>query len=1118
MLCPSCGQDSPEQASFCMYCGISLGREQCVACSAPVPNGAAFCPGCGMRRSMGPKDHPSPYTPTYLAKKILTNRRTMEGELKQLTVLFVDVCGSMRLAEALGPEEWHGLLDRFFKLLARGIHRFEGTINQFTGDGIMALFGAPIAHEDHAVRACRAALWLRDEVQRYARSLVLPEGLEFDVRTALNSGEVVVGRIGDDLRMDYTAQGHSVGIAARLQELAPPGGIYLSDAVRNLVSGSFEFRHVGDHELKGVSHPIPVYALVGHSTAPRAGLQGRDLGPMVGREHELAVLERGLDQASTERGHVVTIVGEAGLGKSRLCYEFAQRCGDRGIAVLRARCASHGAAIPYLAIQELIRAHAGLLGGESPAEIVDRVTSACARFDEGAEFHLQLILELLGVASAASPAASAAGLTPHAHLSWLLRNIMAGSDGGRPSVIIVEDLHWIDSESEILIAEMAQSTPEARCLLVLNFRPEYEASWLQRTHRETLPIKPMDPDHVRALLVDLVGIDSSEAIARMIEDWADGNPFYAEEIVRSLVESGGLRGEPGAYELSSDLDTSMSAELVPASLQALLASRIDRLNDRPKEVLQLAAVTGRHFDRALLQQILELSSDELDRCLDTLRTAHFIRGASSDGTQLHFQHSLTQEVAYRSQLGALLRDRHAAIARALSGRESGGDGHGAEVAHHWEAAGEYLFAARARTQVALWLTDRGRLPASGEWRRAHKLALQLPDSPESQDLRLQASEGLIQLAWHEGISEQELSAAYAEANLLMNTVADLGRRSTFHVAYGRSLYLTADADAYLEQARIAADIAEGSVSGFLQIQAGGTIAQALLFGGRLAEGLESVDHHLGQLESDPDLASSPHQFRYDGWLRSLRARLLYLAGRLDESRTELDQVIEGESESSSWGLLEVAHLTYALVCGAMADPKGVEHHAQRLETMASEHGGPWALVSAGLSRGLYELQRARPDKAIQTLQNALYTARERRVGLEWESDILALLGNAHTAARDHRAALESVDEARRVAVRRKARTAESIACLARGRALMHSSFPEQARNREAAASLEQALDLARSTGARTLQAFAHLERAHLALRRGSTSDYDVELDAALGLFDAMGAHKRAALIRGHLGR
>src|SRR5262245_50598659 len=354
MRCPSCAHDHRADRRFCTECGSRLGPT-CAACGATVEPSEKFCGSCGAplnEPTALAERSPATYTPKHLAEKILGSRSVLQGERKQVTVLFADVKGSMELAEGLDPEEWHRIMDRFFTILAEGVHRFEGTVNQYTGDGVMALFGAPIAHEDHAQRACWAALHLAEELRRYANELRLTRSMSFAVRMGVNSGEVVVGTIGDDLRMGYTAQGHTVGLAARMEQLAEPGKVYLSEHTAKLVSGLFRLEDLGRLTVKGVQAPLGVFALVGvGSLRTRLDVaRTRGFSRFVGRADEMHALEDALAHAREGNGQVVGVGAEPGVGKSRICFEFTERCRARGVPVNVGPAGSLGKWIPYVAV------------------------------------------------------------------------------------------------------------------------------------------------------------------------------------------------------------------------------------------------------------------------------------------------------------------------------------------------------------------------------------------------------------------------------------------------------------------------------------------------------------------------------------------------------------------------------------------------------------------------------------------------------------------------------------------------------------------------------------------------------------------------------------------------
>ena len=684
--------------------GVSRGGRACPRCATLYPPGQKFCDSCGASlltsagASQAARDTRA-YTPRHLAEKILTTRSALEGERKQVSVLFADLVDSMRLAEVLDAEEWHRVLDRVFEILTRGVHRFEGTINQFTGDGVMALFGAPIAHEDHAQRACHAALSAMEELRAYASTL-RARGLELSVRMGVNSGEVVVGKIGDDLRMDYTAQGHCVGLAARLEQLATPGTVLLTEHTARLIEGFFTLVDVGPRTLKGASTEVRIFELRGigplRTRLDTASLRG--LSRLIGREAELIWLDGILSRSIESNGQVIGVVGDAGVGKSRLCLEFIERCRARGVAVYEVHCPAHGATVPWLGIRDLLRSYLALTDGEGVEGIRRSVEQQLLALDVGFRDALPAVLEVLGVSDPAAPDHSPQGVG--ARLAGFLRRFVRLRSAQEPVVVLLDDAHWIDPASDELVREIVAAVRGTRTLLLANFRPEYRPAWIGGSHYHQLALSPLGEEASRELLLDLLGSDGSLGdLPDRVRERTEGNPFFTEEVVQALVASGSLVGERGAYRLTAPIDILA----LPATVQSLLAARIDRLGEPVKHVLQAAAVIGKQFDEPLLGVVSGLGDDDLGAALADLQEREFLRLVTpSPRPEYAFKHPLMRDVAYRSQLSERRARLHIAAATALEklGAERLGE-YAALIAHHWEASGMRFEAARWKRRAAL---------------------------------------------------------------------------------------------------------------------------------------------------------------------------------------------------------------------------------------------------------------------------------------------------------------------------------------------------------------------------------------------------------------------------------
>src|SRR5262249_50109266 len=447
----------------------------------------------------------------------------------------------------------------------------------------MALFGAPIAHEDHARRACYAALHLQEALRRYADALRLEEGLNFSVCIGLNSGEVVVGTIGDDLRMDYTAQGHTVGLAARMEQIAAPDRTYLTEHTARLVTGFFRLGDLGPSSVKGAREPLRVYELEGVGPV-RTRLEAsgaRGFSRFVGREAEMASLETALARALEGNGQIVGVVADAGTGKSRLCYEFAQRCRARGVGVYEAHGAAHGKVIPPLPILEIMRAYFGVSEQDSDEQARRKIAGTVLLLDKELADDVPLLLEFLGVPDPEHPVPRLDPEARQRRLLGIVHGLIRGRSRREAAVLLMEDLHWFDEASLVFVEGAAEALPGTRTLLLLNFRPEYQAAWTQ--HYDELPLLPLGPEGIASLLRDLLGTDPSVApLLERIRERTGGNPFFIEEVVQSLIEARCLEGTRGSCRLVRPV----ADAVIPLTVQAVLDARIDRLPERERMVLK----------------------------------------------------------------------------------------------------------------------------------------------------------------------------------------------------------------------------------------------------------------------------------------------------------------------------------------------------------------------------------------------------------------------------------------------------------------------------------------------------------------------------------------------------
>src|SRR5262245_46544965 len=993
LRCPSCGHGNREEARFCDGCGGPLART-CAACGMSLRPAARFCDGCGepVSRSAtaAPPRNVRDYTPSHLVEKILTSRGALQGERKQVTVLFADVKGSMELAEQLDPEEWHRIMDRFFQLLAEGVHRFEGTVNQFTGDGIMALFGAPIAHEDHAQRACYAALHLREELSHYAEELKRTMGLGFAVRMGINSGEVVVGTIGDDLRMDYTAQGHTVGLAARMEQLAGADRVYLTQHTAALVLGYVRLRDLGPFTVKGVRDPLRVYELEGTGSL-RTKLdvsRARGFSRFVGREEETATLEAALARAAAGDAQVVGVVAEAGVGKSRLCYEFVQRCRARGIAVHEAHGVAHGKMVPYLLVLEFLRGYFGIGEQETAQAIREKVAGKLLLLDPALADALPLVFDFLGVPDPERPLPSLDPELRQHRLFETMKRLTHARSRREPGVSLIEDLHWIDGASEAVVANLVEAVAGTRTLAIVTFRPEYDAAWMRKSYYQRLALPPLGPEAIAELLADRLGNDPSVAdLGERIRTRTGGNPFFIEEIVQALVEAGSLAGTKGAYWLVRPM-----AELaLPATVQAVLAARIDRLPAREKEALGTAAVIGREVPGPVLHRVAALPETELAAAVAELVSREFLyETALYPEAEYAFKHPLTQEVAYRSQLAERRKAIHAAVARAIEWFFADRlDEHAALLAQHWEGADEALVAADWHRRAAKWVGARDRGEMSRHWQRVRALLDAVPESPETLTMGVLARVRLLESGLWLGQADDEAATLFNEGLALASRLGGPVLRIVLLTTYGLKRVASGAVDEALAPLTESCRLADQSGNILLQFTARVGLTTALTYAGQLREAVamsEEVERLCG---GDPALGADPGFSPY-GMILAYRAVALAWLGRLEEAAASAGRIIEIARRRQDTEMLVLGHSTGELACELAGDVDGALGHGRQAAEAAAT--ASWVIRMYALGTlGRTHLLARNWQEAVEVMTGALAIMHERRVLLVVEGWILPVL-------------------------------------------------------------------------------------------------------------------------------
>jgi class 3 adenylate cyclase/tetratricopeptide (TPR) repeat protein len=628
------------------------------------------------------------------------------------------------------PEDARRLLDAVLERMIDAVHRYEGTVNQVLGDGIMALFGAPLAHENHAVRACYAALRMQEDVGRYGDEVQRTAGVPIQIRVGLNSGEVVVGSIGSDLRMEYSAVGQTTHLAARMEQMAKPASVLLTADTLRLAEGYVHVRALGPVPVRGLTDPIEVFELVGASTA-RTRLQVaavRGLTRLVGRQPELGLLRQALDRARNGRGQVVALVGEAGVGKSRLAWELTRSHRTQDCLVLEASAASHAKATTWQPVVDVLRAYFRIEDGDDARTVREKLIGRLLALDEALRPTLPTFEALLGVPGHDAEWDRLDAATRQRTTVDAVKDLLLRESQRQLVLLVLEDLHWIDPGTQALLDSLVESLPAAAVLLLVNYRPDYQHGWGGKTYYSQLRLDPLPPETAEGMLGTLVGGDAELApLKSLLINRTQGNPFFLEETVRSLVESRVLTGVPGDYHLAATLP----AIQVPATVQAVLAARIDRLPAGDKQVLQLASVIGKDVPLALLRAIADVPEQSLQESLARLQAAEFLYETRLfPDREYTFRHALTLEVAYGSLLHERRRELHArmvdTIEQVYPERLSE---QAARLAHHafrgelWAKALTYLkeketAASRSTLDAALIGSETGALWWNGEYTRA----------------------------------------------------------------------------------------------------------------------------------------------------------------------------------------------------------------------------------------------------------------------------------------------------------------------------------------------------------------------------------------------------------------
>ncbi|MFO1158492.1 MAG: adenylate/guanylate cyclase domain-containing protein [Reyranellaceae bacterium] len=956
----------------------------------------------------------------------------LQGERKQVTVFFADVRGSMEILADRDPEEARAILNPVVQHMMEAVHHYEGTVNQAAGDGIMALFGAPLAHEDHAVRACHAALRLQKRMERHSEEVVRTYNVNLQIRVGLNSGEVVLGTVGSDLRVDYTAVGRTTHLAARMEQVATPGSILMTLSTFKLAQAFVTVKPLGLIPVRGLATPVEVYELLG-TTTPRHHFEmsaGRRTSQFVGRKRELALLQQSLERTAAGENRQVVVMAEPGVGKSRLCFEFMAWCRSRGVPVLAGRAFGHSRATPYAPAIDALKAYLGIAQIHSRKRARDMVAKRLSQIDRTLGMSTAIIVDILGLSECAEQPKLDPALRREQIRSFFqtLMRAIAGRRLG-PGVIFFEDLHWLDEGSESLFDVFVAATRGTRTLVVANCRPGYSATWMDGPSCHVIRLAPLPSADADSLSRSLLGDDASVApLLSLIADRARGNPLFIEELVRQFGESGQLAGQRGAYLLQRPLDI----HLVPDTVQAIIGTRIDNRPEAEKAILQAGAAIGREFELRILSHVAEKPEIEVVDMLRNLTEVGLIHQLDRAEPTFSFAHPMMQEVTYNSMLSPHRCMLHCAVAREFETAWPDLDGAKASlIAYHWEKANNPARAAIYYAKAAHWFGtrelmdtrqwDRVRDPtrALQAWKRTYDLIRTQPLDDEARAMLLEAAGHIVILGEREKLPVSELEAYYIELTATTpRTLRDKQMMMAVGSSYGRTLLRSRSACDYVALAtKILSFFSSRQDSGFAII-ASAMRCHGYRLTGDLQAALADNDYSMANLSRISERDQGVDGLDSGNMIKVMRGQILMLMGRYAEASAVLAELIADDSTSVSISRRAIAHATMTDIAYGLSDKALAAKHSAAVFRLTQRMRVPYFTVYSNIYVGLERSMRADSAGAIEAFESAVRLCRQTEEALEAEALFLGHLAHEQMRSGQIDLAMATAREASNVAQRR----------------------------------------------------------------------------------------------------
>jgi class 3 adenylate cyclase/tetratricopeptide (TPR) repeat protein len=1056
MKCPKCQFENREGAKFCKKCGIAF-EAKCPSCGHSYGPESVYCDECGHTlvgaKAPSPVDYSKPlsYTPKHLADKILSARPSMQGERKQVTVLFADAANYTSMSEKLDPEEVRQIMDGCFEILLDEIHRYEGTVTQFTGDGAMALFGAPVAHEDHGQRACYAAIAIQRALEGYGDRVRKECGVDFKMRVGLNSGPVIVGSVGNDLKMEYTAVGDTVNLASRMESAAKPGAVLVSENTYRMVRNFFEFQPLGKLRVKGKEAPVEAYELVkvGEAATRFEAAVARGLTRFVGREKEMASLKEAFEKARAGSGQVVGIVGEAGVGKSRILLEARGMLPTGEYTYLEGRCLHYGGSMAYLPFLDVLRVYFNIEEGDREFIIKKKMSQKVSQLDEKLKDILPPLQDILSLKVEDEDYLKLDPPLKRVKIFESIRDLLIRESQNRPLVLAIEDLHWIDRTSEEFLDYLIGFLPHTRILLLLLYRPEYTHQWGSKSYYSQIGVDQLSlassAELVRAILE---GGEVAPELRELILTRTAGNPLFMEEFTHALVENGSIKKRNHQYVLGRK----PSEIQVPDTIQGIIAARMDRLEENLKRTMQVASVIGRDFAYRILQTITGMR-EELKSYLINLQGLEFIYEKSLfPELEYIFKHALTQEVAYNSLLVKRRKEIHDRIGKAIEELYQDRLEEFYEMlAHHFsksenlEKAYQYLRLSSVKTGLRSALWESIRLGSE-----AIDVLKRMPDTDENKrrsvEMRLLLSGPMSGQGFPgDSLKMMEEGARLAEELDDNRSLANLwGTISMYHSQKGdlhRAYEFAAKA---FQAAELTGDVELVATNGFelcLACTVRGEFTRVSEVAPRVLQVLEEA-----QMQKRWDLGKYYNLNLYSAILSYYGVSLGYL-GDFERGQAFCENACRFAEEVGNMHTLSAVEYAYSILACLRGDAKRALEHAQKAIKYSEQTEMVILLWIAPTQLGhvyylLGELETARQhfEKRLE-----IYRSTEYPMALSWN---YYGLGMVCLDSSDLQSARSNINESLKLSQRYGEKVQEGLSTVALGRVTSKADLSQSARAEE----------------------------------------------------------------------